>query len=75
MWSEAEAEDISITGVERGELRGSSPSFKFLYISISGIYQMLLSKATYNKHICQKKEKQYAAVGTVRRFIEPCAEH
>ena len=32
---------------------------------------MFLSKATYNKHICQKKDKQYIAVCTVRMFIEP----
>ena len=37
---------------------------------------MLLSKATYYKYICQKKEKQqYIAVSTVRMFIEPSAEH
>ena len=30
---------------------------------------MLLSKATYNKYICQKK--QYITVCTVRMFIEP----
>ena len=31
---------------------------------------MLLSKATNNKYICQKKEKQYISVGTVKMFIE-----
>ena len=37
---------------------------------------MLLSKATYDKYIFQKKEKQqYIAVGTVRLFIEPSAKH
>ena len=37
---------------------------------------MLLSKATYDKYIFQKKEKQqYIAVGTVRMFIEPSAKH
>ena len=37
---------------------------------------MLLSKATSNKCICQKKEKQqYIVVGTVRKFIEPSAKH
>ena len=25
---------------------------------------------TYNKYICQKKNKQYIAVGTVRTFID-----
>ena len=30
-------------------------------IYIEGIQQMLLSKVTYNKYICQKKEKQYIA--------------
>ena len=34
---------------------------------------MLLSKATYNKYVCQKK--QYIAVGTVRMFIEPRVKH
>ena len=28
---------------------------------------MLLSKATYCKYICQKKEKQYITVGAVHR--------
>ena len=28
-----------------------------------------LSKVTYNKYICQKKEKQYIAVSTVTMFI------
>ena len=28
-----------------------------------------LSKATYNKYICQKKEKKHIAVGTLRMFI------
>ena len=36
---------------------------------------MLLVKATYNKYICQKKEKQYIAFGTVKIFIEPSAKH
>ena len=32
---------------------------------------MLLSKVTYSKYICEKKEKQqYISVGTVRMFIE-----
>ena len=32
---------------------------------------MLLFKATYNKYICQKKEKQqYITVGRVKIFIE-----
>ena len=30
----------------------------------------LLSKATYNKYICQKKVKQHIAIGTVRMSIE-----
>ena len=29
------------------------------------------SKAIYTKGICQKKEKHYFAVGTVRIFMEP----
>ena len=37
------------------------------------IKQTLLSKATYNKYICGKIEKQYVAVSTVRTFIEPGA--
>ena len=36
---------------------------------------MLLSKVTYNKYICQKKEKQYIAVGTLRMFIETSVKH
>ena len=37
---------------------------------------MLLSKATYKKYICQKKEnQQYIAVGTVKMFIEPSAKN
>ena len=36
---------------------------------------MLLSKSTYNQHICQKKVKQYIAFGTVSMFIEPSAKH
>ena len=34
-----------------------------------------LSKATYKKYICQKKEKQYNAFSTVRMFKEPSAKH
>jgi hypothetical protein len=42
-----------------------------IYIDIEGIQQTLLSKATYSKYICQKKEKQqYLAIGTVRMFRE-----
>ena len=53
----------------------SSRSALYLHY-IQGIKQTLLSKATYNKYICQKKQKlQYIAVGTVRMFIEPIAEH
>ena len=37
---------------------------------------MLLSKAAYNKKICQNKEKQqYIAVCTVKMFIETSAKH
>ena len=36
---------------------------------------MLLSRVTNNKNIYQKKLKQYIAVGTVRMFIEPSANH
>ena len=36
---------------------------------------MLLSKATYKKNICQKKEKLFIGVGTVRMFKEPSAKH
>ena len=32
---------------------------------------MLLSKATYNQYIGQKKKKKYIAVRTVGMFIEP----
>ena len=36
-----------------------------------GRIRPLLSKATYNKYTCQKKEKQqYISVDTVRLFIE-----
>ena len=48
----------------------------YIYIYIQGIQQTLLSKATYSKYICRKKEKQeYVSVGTVRMFIEPSAKH
>ena len=43
------------------------------YIYIQGLKQTLLSKETYNKHICHKKVKQYMAVGTIRMFMEPSA--
>ena len=33
-----------------------------------------LSKATYNKYVCQKKENNNISVGTVRMFIEPRAK-
>ena len=40
-------------------------------VSIQSIQQTLLSKATYNKYICQKKEKrQDIAVNTVKMFRE-----
>ena len=43
-----------------------------ILINIKGVQQMLLSKATHNKSICQKKGKQqYISVGSVRMFIEP----
>ena len=39
------------------------------------VKKKFLSKATYNKYICQKKDKhnniQYISVGTVRMLIEP----
>ena len=36
----------------------------------------LLSKATYNKNVCQKKVKQqFIAVGTLKMFMEPSAKH
>ena len=46
----------------------------WVHINIEGIQQTLLSKATYNKYICQKKEKPIA-VGTVWTSIEPSGEH
>ena len=43
-----------------------------VHIYIQGLQQTLLSKATDNQYICQKKEGQeYVAVGTVNSFIEP----
>ena len=53
------------TDLSEGDKRGGG------YIYIQGIYQTLLYKATYNKYVCQKKEKKYIAVGTVRIFKEP----
>ena len=48
----------------------------YVYIYIQGVQQTLLSRATHNKSICQKKEEQhYISVGTVRMFIEPSAKH
>ena len=35
---------------------------------------MLLSKANYNRCICQKKKNQYITLCTVRMFIEPSAK-
>ena len=47
-----------------------------VYVHIEGIKQTLLSKASYNKYICQKKQKQqYITVGTVRMFLEPSTKH
>ena len=31
---------------------------------------MLLSKVTYKKYICQRKEEQYIAVGAVKKFVQ-----
>ena len=46
----------------------------YIHINIQGVQQTLLSKATYNQYICQKKGKQqYISVGTVRMFIEQSA--
>ena len=42
-------------------------------IKCSAFIRCLLSKVTYNKYICQKKEKQYILVGIVMMFIEPSA--
>ena len=48
----------------------------YIHIYIQGVQQTLLSKATYNQYICQKKGKQqYISVGTVRMFIEQSAKH
>ena len=38
-------------------------------------YYIYIYKATYNKYICQIKEKQYIPVGTVKIFIETSAKH
>ena len=44
-----------------------------IYIDIEGIQQTLLSKATYSKYICQKKEKQqYITVSTVKMLTRIC---
>ena len=51
-------------------------TYSYIHVYIEGIQQTLLSKASYNKYICQKKEKlQYISVGTERMFIEPSAKH
>ena len=34
-----------------------------------------IQNVQFVKYICQKIEKQYVAVGTVRMFIEPSAKH
>ena len=61
------------SGVEKWQKYLVQPTFTFY---IYCVYQTLLYKATYNKDICQKKEKQqYITVGTVRMFIEPSAKH
>ena len=42
-----------------------------IYVYIQGVQRTLLSKATYNKNIWQKEEKQqYITVSTVSMFIE-----
>ena len=42
----------------------------------SWAFSSRLSTATYNKYICQEKEKQPCiSVGIVRMFIEPRAKH
>ena len=49
-------------------------SFKYQSFTFSRLFY--LSRATYNKYICKKKEKhQSIAVGTVRKFIETSAKH
>ena len=48
---------------------GSGSSNTYIYI------KRLLSTVSYNKYICQKKEKQYISVSTVRVFVEPSAKH
>ena len=40
--------------------------FSIIYIYIQGIQQTLLSKATYNEVICQKKENQQYISTTVQ---------
>ena len=45
-------------------------SFTFMVLS-----RTLLPKDTHNKYVCQKKERQYISVGSVRMWIEPRAKH
>ena len=53
-----------------------SEFFRTCVFYIEGVQKTFLSKVTYNKCICHKKEKQqYVAVGRVRMFIEPSVEH
>ena len=66
------------TLLERREMWTVSPAWAapgYYHIYIEGIQHTLSSKVTYNKHVCQKKVKQYIAVGTVRMFMEPSAKH
>ena len=46
-----------------------------IHIYIQGVEQTLSSEATYNKYVCEKKEKQqHIAVGTARTFVEPSCQ-
>ena len=61
--------DVKEINGSRITCRGLLEYFKvlvFTYVYIEGIEQTLLSRATDNQYICQKKEKQYITDGTVR---------
>ena len=46
-----------------------------LRLHLGHLAAAFIFKATYNQFICQKREKLYIAVCTVRMFIEPSAKH
>ena len=54
----------------------SGEECSLIHIYTLGVVQAFLSKATYNKYLVRRREKQqYIAVGTVIMFREQRAKH